>query len=574
MDTYHYLFLLVILILLSGLFSASETALTSFRSIHLEEISEKNPKKGELLKYWLKKPNEMLTALLLGNNIVNILATSLATAFITSWLNDRGMGNSQNMSVFISTIVMTVVILIFGEITPKVIAKNNSTEISKSVIVPIYCLTKLTTPVIWILVMTVVILIFGEITPKVIAKNNSTEISKSVIVPIYCLTKLTTPVIWILTLISKFIGRIIGVDIKDEAIMITEQDILSYVNVGEAEGVIEAEEKDMIESMVTFGETCAREVMTPRTSVFAIEGNKSINDVWKDIVEQGYSRIPVYKDGMDEIIGILYIKDLLNAVKEGKCDMPVKEFMRKAYFVPETKSIIKILEDFKTQKVHMAIVIDEYGGTVGVVTIEDLIEEIFGEIRETKSIIKILEDFKTQKVHMAIVIDEYGGTVGVVTIEDLIEEIFGEIRDEYDKEEEEAIKEKGPNTYEVDAMLDIETINKELDIELPESEDYESLGGLIMNELGEIAKAGDIVKISGVELKVLEIQKMRISKVQIKKESEEKVCLIMNELGEIAKAGDIVKISGVELKVLEIQKMRISKVQIKKESEEKVCTEE
>lgn len=340
------------------------------------------------------------------------------------------MGNSQNMSVFISTIVMTVVILIFGEITP-----------------------------------------------KVIAKNNSTEISKSVIVPIYCLTKLTTPVIWILTLISKFIGRIIGVDIKDEAIMITEQDILSYVNVGEAEGVIEAEEKDMIESMVTFGETCAREVMTPRTSVFAIEGNKSINDVWKDIVEQGYSRIPVYKDGMDEIIGILYIKDLLNAVKEGKCDMPVKEFMRKAYFVPETKSIIKILEDFKTQKVHMAIVIDEYGGTVGVVTIEDLIEEIFGEIR-----------------------------------------------DEYDKEEEEAIKEKGPNTYEVDAMLDIETINKELDIELPESEDYESLGGLIMNELGEIAKAGDIVKISGVELKVLEIQKMRISKVQIKKESEEKVC--------------------------------------------------
>ena len=430
MDTYHYLFLLVILILLSGLFSASETALTSFRSIHLEEISEKNPKKGELLKYWLKKPNEMLTALLLGNNIVNILATSLATAFITSWLSDRGMGNSQNMSVFISTIVMTVVILIFGEITP-----------------------------------------------KVIAKNNSTEISKSVIVPIYCLTKLATPIIWILTLISKFIGRIIGVDIKDEAIMITEQDILSYVNVGEAEGVIEAVEKDMIESMVTFGETCAREVMTPRTSVFAIEGNKSINDVWKDIVEQGYSRIPVYKDGMDEIIGILYIKDLLNAVKEGKCDMPVKEFMRKAYFVPETKSIIKILEDFKTQKVHMAIVIDEYGGTVGVVTIEDLIEEIFGEIR-----------------------------------------------DEYDKEEEEAIKEKAPNTYEVDAMLDIETINKELDIELPESEDYESLGGLIMNELGEIAKAGDIVKISGVELKVLEIQKMRISKVQIKKESEEKVC--------------------------------------------------
>lgn len=412
------------------MFSASETALTSFRSIHLEEITEKSPKKGELLKYWLKKPNEMLTGLLLGNNIVNILATSIATTFITSYLNDKGMGNSQNMSVFISTVVMTIVILIFGEITP-----------------------------------------------KVIAKNNSTQISKLVIVPIYCLTKLTTPIIWILTGISKFIGRIIGVDIKDEAIMITEQDILSYVNVGEAEGVIEAEEKDMIESMVTFGETCAREVMTPRTSVFAIEGNKSINDVWEDITTLGYSRIPVYKDVMDEVIGILYIKDLLNAVKEGNINKPVKEFVRKAHFVPETKSIIRILEDFKTQKVHMAIVIDEYGGTVGVVTIEDLIEEIFGEIR-----------------------------------------------DEYDKEEEETIKEKAPNLYEVNAMLDIETINKELDIELPESEDYESLGGLIMNELDKIAQVGDTVHISGVELKVLEIQKMRISKVLIKKDSEEKGC--------------------------------------------------
>lgn len=431
MDTYHYLILLVLLIILSGLFSASETALTSFRSIHLEDISEQNPKKGELLKYWLKKPNEMLTALLLGNNIVNILATSLATAFITSYLQNKGMNNSQNMSVFISTVMMTIVILIFGEITP-----------------------------------------------KIIAKNNSTPISKAVIKPIYYLAKLTAPVIWILTGISKLIGRILGIDIKDEAIMITEQDILSYVNVGEAEGVIETEEKDMIESMVTFGETCAKEVMTPRTSVYAIEGNKSINDVWEDITTMGYSRIPVYKDVMDEVIGILYIKDLLVAVKEGKSDMPVKEFIRKAYFVPETKSIIKILEDFKTQKVHMAIVMDEYGGTVGVVTIEDLIEEIFGEIR-----------------------------------------------DEYDEEEEEAIKEKAPDTYEVDAMLDIETINKELEIELPESEDYESLGGLILNELDKMAEVGDIVHINNVELKVLEIKKMRVSKVLIKKESEEKECV-------------------------------------------------
>lgn len=137
---------------------------------------------------------------------------------------------------------------------------------------------------------------------------------------------------------------------------------------------------------------------------------------------------------------------------------------------------------------------------------------------------KILEDFKTQKVHMAIVIDEYGGTVGVITIEDVIEEIFGEIRDEYDKEDEEVIKEKEPNIYEVNAMLDIETINKELDIELPESEDYESLGGLIVNELDNIAKVGDVVKIDNVELKVLETSKRRVSKVLIKKENGDNEC--------------------------------------------------
>ena len=431
MDTYRNLFLLILLILGSGIFSATETALTSFRSIHLEEIEEKDPKKGKLLKLWLKRPNDMLTALLLGNNIVNILATSLATAFITSYLSSKGVGNSKNVAIFTSTAIMTTVILIFGEITP-----------------------------------------------KIIAKNNSTEISKMVITPIYYLTKLTTPIIFILSLISKLIGRIIGIDIKDETIMITEQDILSYVNVGEAEGVIESEEKDMIESMVTFGETSAKEVMTPRTSLFALEENKTLNDVWEELVSLGYSRIPVYKDVMDDIIGILYVKDILVALKEGDCDKPLKEFVRRAYFVPETKPIIKILENFKSQKVHMAIVIDEYGGTVGVVTIEDLIEEIFGEIR-----------------------------------------------DEYDNEDEKVIKSKGDNTFEVDAILDIETINKELDIDLPESEDYESLGGLIMSDLNEIAKVGDTVDINGVELKVLEIEKMRITKVLIKRKSEDGVCI-------------------------------------------------
>ncbi|MFK4784883.1 hemolysin family protein [Fusobacterium sp. MFO224] len=429
METFHDLVLLIVLIILSGVFSASETALTAFKSISLEEISDKNPKTGKMLKEWLKKPNDMLTALLLGNNIVNILATSLATAFITQFLAENDMSHSKGVSVFISTAVMTTIILIFGEITP-----------------------------------------------KIIAKNNSSKISSKVIKPIYILSKITKPIIIILTGISKLISRIIGIEINDEMIMITEEDIISYINVGEAEGIIEEEEKDMIQSIVNFGETSAKEVMTPRTSVYAIEGNKTINEIWDDITQLGYSRIPVYNGVLEDVIGLLYVKDLLNAVKEGKIDHPVKEFVRKAFFVPETKPVLKILADFKDSKVHMAIVVDEYGGIVGVVTIEDVVEEIFGEIR-----------------------------------------------DEYDKEED-SIKDLGNDEYEIDARLDIETINKELNVDLPISEDYESLGGLILNELDEMAKVGDIVTLDNIKLKVKEIKKTRISKIILRKKGDKEQC--------------------------------------------------
>ena len=413
--------MLILLIILSGFFSASETALTSFKSTDLEEVEESSPKSGKLLKGWLKKPNEMLTGILLGNNIVNILSSSIATA-----VTFKVMGSS-----------------------PKAIALVT-------------------------IAMTIIILIFGEITPKIIAKNQASKISKIVIVPIYILTFLTKPLIKILIGVSVLIGRIFGVEIKDESIMITEEDIISFVNIGKAEGIIEEEEQEMIHSIVGFGETTAKEVMTPRTAMYAVEGNKSINDIWNDMLDMGFSRIPVYDDTIDNIIGILYIKDILNYLKEGKTETKVKEIVREPYFVPETKSIIEILREFKSKQVHIAMVLDEYGG-VG----------------------------------------------GILTIEDLIEEIVGEIRDEFDTEDEESIHEVEGNKFEIDAMLDIETINKELGLNLPTSEDYESLGGLIITELGRVASVGDEVILDGVKLVVLELNKMRISKVLIEKETNE-----------------------------------------------------
>ena len=248
------------------------------------------------------------------------------------------------------------------------------------------------------------------------------------------------------------------IEIRDEGLMITEEDIISFVNVGEAEGIIEEEEKEMIHSIVGFGETTAKEVMTPRTSMFALEGERTLDEVWDEIIEKGFSRIPVYEDTIDNIIGVLYLKDVLGIIKDGKTDTPIKNFVRSGYFVPETKSIIEILQEFRSMKVHIALVLDEYGGIVGIVTIEDLIEEITGEIR-----------------------------------------------DEYDTEEEELIHKIDENSYEVDGMIDIETLDKELAIGLPESEDYESLGGLIVTEMGRVAVVGDEIMIDNVRLKVLEV---------------------------------------------------------------------
>lgn len=405
--------------MLSGFFSASETALTAFRSIHLEKFAdEKKEKLVVLLKQWLKDPNSMLTGMLIGNNIVNIMASSIATLLIVSYFGNTGK------AVMITTIGMTVAILIFGEITPKIIARNNSSQVA------------------------------GKVIPY-----------------IYYLTKLFSPLIWILIFISKLIGRIVGINLEDAQVMITEEDIISFVNVGKEEGIIEEDEKEMIHSIVGFGETTAKEVMTPRTSMTAFEGNKSIDEIWDSMIEDGFSRIPVYHETIDNIEGILYVKDIMAQLKDGDTSKAIRELIRPAYFVPETKSIIEILKEFREKKVHIAMVLDEYGGIVGLVTIEDLMEEIVGEIR-----------------------------------------------DEFDAEEEEFVKQLENNTYEIDAMIDIETLDKELDISLPISEDYESLGGLITTELGRIAEVGDELELENVKLKVIEMDKMRVSKVLIERE--------------------------------------------------------
>jgi len=423
LEIYSQLILLVVLIILSGLFSASETALTSFKSTDLEEIENTNPRTAKLLKKWLTKPNEILTAILLGNNIVNILASSIATV-VTLQI----MGSKDGDAIVVATISMTVVVLIFGEITP-----------------------------------------------KIVAKTYSKKISGIVIGPIYVLSILTLPIIKLLMFVTKIISKMMGVDIKHENLMITEEEIKSYINVGKAEGVIEEEEREMIHSIIEFGDTTAKEVMTPRTSIFMLDADSTIDEVWDEIIQSGYSRIPVYGEDLDEILGILYVKDLLTLAKKGTTDIPIKNILREAYFVPDTKSIVEILDEFRSKQVHMAIVLDEYGGTVGLATIEDLIEEIIGEIK-----------------------------------------------DEYDLHEEDEIEKIDESKYIVDARINIEDLNKELELNIPESEDYESLGGYVLDILGRVAEVEDVVYSEGLKMKVLEVDKMRVVKILIEISEEEK----------------------------------------------------
>lgn len=417
--------LLIILVTMSAFFSASETALTAFNRSKLKAIAEKNQRKADLLKGWLKKPNEILTALLIGNNIVNILASSIATMVAISIL-----GNNSR-AIAISTGAMTILLLIFGEITPKVVAKAYSTHISNAVIKLVYMLSKLFLP-----------------------------ISK------------------ILVVVSKLIARMFGVKIDEIAFLITEEEIKSVVSVGEEEGVIEEEEKKMIHSIFEFTDTTVKEIMIPRTTVFAVEASKTLEEIWDVITGNGYSRIPVYEEGIDNIIGVFYIKDIFNVIRDGKLNMQVKSFIREAYFVPETKALVEMLEEFK--KKH---------------------------------------------IHMAIVLDEYGGTSGIITIEDLIEEIVGDINDEFDIEHDEEIKKVADNKYIIDAMLDVEFLNEELSIDLPVSEDYDSLGGYIYSVLGRVPLEKDTITHDNgkVEIRVLEVDNRRIVKALIiKREEKEK----------------------------------------------------
>lgn len=311
----------------------------------------------------------------------------------------------------------------------------------------------------------VLTLVLGEMLPTNIALGHADTLAPRVAGVLDLLTRVLAPALRLLQWISNKVARpFVG---RTALGTITEEEIKLLVDAGSEGGAIEDEEKEMIYSIFQFGDTLAREVMVPRIDMVALEINTPLREALNTIVEAGHSRIPIYEDSIDHIRGLLYAKDLLALWRDGIQDRPIKELLRPAYFVPESKKAVDLLQDMQQRKVHLAIVVDEYGGTAGLVTLEDLIEEIVGEIR-----------------------------------------------DEYDFNEEEIYQQVGEHEYLVDAGIDLDDFNRLLDADLP-TDDSDTLGGYIFSKLGKVPVAGETLTEDTLHMEVLSVDDKRIRKIRV-----------------------------------------------------------
>jgi gliding motility-associated protein GldE len=406
------LVVLGVLLVLSGFFSGSETALLSLNKLRLRKLVDEGHKNATVLEALLKHPNKMLAAILVGNNLVNVAIAAIMTSLAIDLFGSTGVG--------VATGVATLLILVFGEIFPKSFATKNAERLSLWVARPIQ----------------ITVILFS-------------------------------PIVKVFSVFTDIILKMTGGEKRYP--FVSEEELKLLMDLGAEEGVIEEEEKEMIRGVFEFSDTMVREIMTQRTDMNRVDVNKSFSEVIDFVIETGHSRIPVYDKTIDNIIGILYAKDLLMA-KSDKKKFDLKKSVRPAYFVPETKNL----------------------------------DDLFREMR-------------TKKVQIAIVLDEYGGTAGLVTLEDLLEEIVGEISDEYDVDEH-PVQIIDDDTIVVDAKMPIDEVSDLLKIDL-ERDGQESIGGLVFSLFDRIPKEFDTITAAGLMFTVEEMIGKRILKVKIRKES-------------------------------------------------------
>jgi CBS domain containing-hemolysin-like protein len=366
---------LIVLLLLSGFFSSAETALFSISKAKAIHLAKQKGPANKLIKKMKDDPHRLLSTILIGNNLVNVGASAIATAIAIGLVANHAVG-------------------------------------------------------IAIGIMTFLILIFGEIFPKSIATRNNILIARFVIFPLYWLSLLFTPIIIFLNFIPKLTGKI------QKKPQVTEEELMTFVEVVEEEGEIKEEEREFIHKIFEFDDTNASEIMTPRADMFVIDADADLN--LKEIVTSGFTRIPVIEGDIDHVVGILNIKDLLKHQATSDEQVDVRKIMSQPYFVPENKKLDNLLQQFKKRKQHLAIVIDEHGGVSGLITLEDALEEIVGEII-----------------------------------------------DESDTFEPNIVKLK-PNEWRVLGKSEIDEVNEKIEMNIPDSREYDTFSGYVLDRIGRI----------------------------------------------------------------------------------------
>lgn len=407
---------IVICVLIVAFLSSSEASLISVNRIRMKHLAENGDKKAKIVQSILSEHDRLFGTILLTENFFIILATSLGTAILLNILGKDGW--------LIASLMMTILIVLIGEITPKTIALSHSER---------YAL--------------------------LVAR------------PIRFLITITSPVVWFFTRLPGWLLKIMGAKIHPSP-FVTEEDIRAMIDLGEETGTLLEEEKEMLQKVFEFGDTIASEAMVPRTEIVAIEDTATVSEALQLVKEKGFSRYPVIQEKMDNVVGILYIKDILIKMAEEKIspETPIKNFVREAYFIPENKPISELLNEMQKKKFQIAIVMDEYGGTAGLITLEDLMEEIVGSLQDEFEKIKAEKDVE--------VIDERTFIVSGTTSLDEVSDLVG-------------------------ARL--------------ESPDFHTIGGFVFGLFGRLPKEGEQIRYHNLRFLILSMEQRKISKIKITK---------------------------------------------------------
>lgn len=404
------LVLVVVCLVLSAFFSSSETALTTVNLIRIRNLADNGDKAAAWVLKARRNQSKMLGAILIGNNVVNLSASSMLTVLVTDVFGSQAVGAATG--------VLTLLVLLFGEITPKTIATLE-------------------------------------------AEKNALRFAR-----VICfLMTILTPVIFVVNLLSGGVLRLLGVDPNKPTDSITEDELRTIVEVGHEKGVIESEEKEMINNVFDLGDSVARDIMVPRIDMSFVDAEATYEELMEIFRRDHYTRLPVYEDNTDNIIGIINMKDLI--LLEDRAAFSIRDYLRQPLFTFESKKL----------------------------------SELMIEMRKTSN-------------NIVIVLDEYGATAGLITLEDILEEIVGDIRDEFDGDEEDELRELSEGEYLADGSMNLDDINDRLDLELV-SEDFDSLGGFMIDRLEHLPSEGEEVDTEEVRLVVEKVNKNRIDKVHI-----------------------------------------------------------